>query len=122
LVFSTNMVVGYDSADCDNVVQLSSGEINVTNSTGTAVLEVYRGTFVMTGGTLRANKLIVTNDCARFIHLGGNLVCTNIALTPAYDADGDGIPNGWEQAHGLDPLNPLDAQADNDVDKMNNLQ
>jgi hypothetical protein len=38
------------------------------------------------------------------------------------DADGDGIPNGWEQAHGVDPFNPLDAQADNDGDGMSNLQ
>jgi T5SS/PEP-CTERM-associated repeat protein len=121
-VFSTNLVIGYDSLQCDNLVQLNSGEINVTNPAGTAVLEVYQGTFVMTGGTLRVNKLIVTNNCARFLHLGGTLVCTNIALTPSFDADGDGIPNNWEQAHGLDPLNPLDAAADNDGDKMNNLQ
>src|SRR6202040_3786310 len=30
--------------------------------------------------------------------------------------------NGWEQDHGLDPLNPLDAEADNDGDGMSNLQ
>jgi T5SS/PEP-CTERM-associated repeat protein len=122
LVYATNLVVGYNSADCDNIVQLNSGEINVTNSTGGAVLEVYRGTFVMTGGTLRVNKLIVTNDCARFKRLGGTLTYGSLQLNPAFDADGDGIPNGWEQAHGMDPLNPLDAQADPDNDKMNNLQ
>jgi hypothetical protein len=41
---------------------------------------------------------------------------------PNLDDDGDGIPNGWEQAHGLDPLNPDDASADNDGDGMSNLQ
>ncbi|MBI5422146.1 S-layer homology domain-containing protein [Candidatus Peregrinibacteria bacterium] len=38
------------------------------------------------------------------------------------DSDGDGIPDWWEMANGLDPLNPLDALLDNDQDNFNNLQ
>jgi hypothetical protein len=41
---------------------------------------------------------------------------------PNLDADGDGIPNGWEQSHGLDPLNAADANADPDGDGFTNLQ
>lgn len=38
------------------------------------------------------------------------------------DQDGDGIPDLWEEQHGLDPLNPLDAQDDPDRDGMSTRQ
>jgi hypothetical protein len=46
-------------------------------------------------------------------------------LDPALDADGDGLPNGWEQAHGLDPLSTNDvdgADGDPDGDGLSNAQ
>ncbi len=36
------------------------------------------------------------------------------------DADRDGIPDDWEVAHQLDPLNPLDALRDGDGDGATN--
>ncbi|MCM1163148.1 MAG: pectate lyase [Muribaculaceae bacterium] len=33
------------------------------------------------------------------------------SATPLTDSDGDGIPDSWETANGLDPLNPADATA-----------
>ena len=30
-------------------------------------------------------------------------------LDPYADDDGDGLPNGWEEEHGLDPLNASDS-------------
>jgi Bacterial TSP3 repeat len=56
------------------------------------------------------------------IRNGGILIADNVVLDPNLDVDGDGIPNGWEQAHGLDPFNPNDANLDNDGDGMSNLQ
>ena len=38
------------------------------------------------------------------------------------DVDGDGIPDGVENAHGLDPKNPADAAGDLDNDGFTNLQ
>ncbi|RRK01627.1 beta-glucosidase [Opitutaceae bacterium TAV3] len=37
------------------------------------------------------------------------------------DTDGDGLPDGWEVAHGLKPLDPKDAFADPDGDGVPNL-
>ncbi|MFM1770623.1 MAG: Inner spore coat protein, partial [Verrucomicrobiota bacterium] len=38
------------------------------------------------------------------------------------DSDGDGMPDNWEVAYSLDPLNPADAALDSDGDGLNNLQ
>ena len=38
------------------------------------------------------------------------------------DWDQDGLPNGWEQQYGLDPLDPSDAVEDLDLDGLTNLQ
>ena len=121
-VLAPMLVVGEDSSTCDNLLQLDSGSVIVTNVTGTAVCEVRGGTLILNGGTLHVNKLVITNACARLTRNGGTLIYGSALLTPSLDADGDGMANGWEQAYGLDPLNAADASADNDGDGMSNLQ
>jgi hypothetical protein len=116
------MVVGFNSFYCDNLVQLDSGQITVTNQTHDAVLEVYDGTFVLNGGTLRVDTLIVTNDCAQFLHVGGTLIYRSLQLNPNQSAVGDGIPNWWKQQYGFDPFDPAVAGADPDHDGVSNLQ
>jgi hypothetical protein len=119
---TTYMAVGYNPLYYNNLVQLNTGQIVVTNQTHDAELEVYGGGFLLAGGTLLVDTLVITNDGAQFMHIGGTLIYRNLQIDPAQDTDSDGMPNGWEQAHGLDPLNPDDADADADGDGVSNLQ
>ncbi|MDH3728302.1 MAG: hypothetical protein OER77_12295, partial [Myxococcales bacterium] len=45
-----------------------------------------------------------------------------ITLDPSADEDGDGLLNGWEIQHGLDPFEPGDAQLDSDGDGLTNIE
>jgi len=51
-------------------------------------------------------------------------VCPECGATVNYrkDADGDGIPNKWEQKYSLDWTNPDDAAVDSDKDGITNLE
>ena len=60
--------------------------------------------------------VVVTN-------LAGSALSQTATLTVSgLDSDGDGMPDSWELAHGLNPNNPFDAALDSDGDGMTNLQ
>jgi|GEM_PF-2501692 len=121
-ILATDLTVGFDSATCDNLVQLDSGSVVVTNATADAVLEVRSGELILNGGVLQADKLVMTNACGRFIRNGGTLIVGSLVLDPNQSAVGDGIPNGWKQQYGLGPFDPAVANADPDGDGFTNLQ
>jgi T5SS/PEP-CTERM-associated repeat protein len=121
-VLATNLVVGFNSSTCDNWVELDSGSVVVTNATGDAVLEVRNGTFTLNGGVLQVDTLVITNPCGVFVRNGGTLLYNSLVLDPNLSAVGDGIPNGWKQQYGLDPLDPNVANEDPDGDGLSNLQ
>ena len=122
MAVSSSMIIGNFSCATTSIVNVAGGELDVTNAAGNAVLEVRSGTLILSGGLLRADKIVITNSCAHFVRTGGTLIYGTAVLNPNDDTDGDGIPNGYEQSHGLDPLNPADASADNDGDGFSNLQ
>ena len=66
--------------------------------------------------------LFRSNACAHFVRTGGTLIYSNVVLNANDDTDGDGIPNGYELAYGLDPLDPSNATKDSDGDGMTDLQ
>ena len=117
-----NLTVGDCGLSITGSVTVSGSTLYVTNAAHNAVLDVRDGTFTITSGAIVADKLVMTNACGRFLHIGGSVTVTTEVLDPNLDADGDGIANGYEQSHGLDPLNPADANADNDGDGFSNLQ
>ncbi len=81
-VSATNLIVGFASADCNNLLQLDSGSVVVTNATHDAVLEVRRGQLVLNGGTIQTDILVMTNSCASLSHTGGTLIAGTVILDP----------------------------------------
>lgn len=64
---------------------------------------------------LRVDEASVTGD----VNTNNNL--TTFAVNLWVDSDGDGIPDDWELAYGLNPTNAADAFQDSDGDGMSNL-
>jgi T5SS/PEP-CTERM-associated repeat protein len=82
-VSATSVVVGAASTTCDNLVEVDiSGNLVVTNASGTGVLDVRHGELIINGGVLQADTLVITNSCAQFVHTGGTLLVGNVVLDP----------------------------------------
>jgi hypothetical protein len=125
LAVLTTLRIGNFGCTIVGTVNVTGGSLFVTNAAGTAMLEVRGGTVTLSAGVLKADQLVVTNSCARFIHTGGTLSVTSTNLSAGFDADGDGLPNGWEQQYKLDPFDPAGNNGPNgdpDGDGFTNLQ
>ncbi len=122
---ASTLIVGDLACTATGIVNVTSGNLFVTNAAGTATLEVRSGSFNLSGGHVEVDTIILTNSCASFSRTGGTLLYnTAVLVTNNFlaDADGDGINNAWEQAAGLDPLDPADAPLDYDGDGKTNLE
>ena len=120
----SNLAIGNSTCTITGAVLITGGELHVTNNPATAVLEVRSGTVIQTGGLLDVDRLIITNPCAHFIHTGGTLIygILDLSTNQTADVDGDGMLNSYELSHGLDPLDPTDANLDYDGDGQSNFQ
>lgn len=66
---------------CNNLIELDSGAIAVTNAGATGLLEVH-GNLVVNEGVLLADTLVISNSCASLVHTGGTLIVSNVILDP----------------------------------------
>ncbi len=98
------ITIGNFACTATGLVSVTGGSLFVTNAAVNATLEVRSGTLTISGGLLRADKIVITNACARFVRTGGTLIYANTVLNPADDTDGDGFSNQTEQDAGSDPL------------------
>jgi len=121
LIIPANVILGNYPCTAVGNFTVNGGDVSVTNTAGTATVDVRDGTVTLSAGALRIDHLVITNSCGHFIKASGTLVVGALDLDPALDADGDGIPNGWEQMFGLDPLDPTDAALDPDGDGNSSL-
>jgi T5SS/PEP-CTERM-associated repeat protein len=80
-VRSTNLLIGAASPTCNNLLELDSGTVIVTNG-GTGVMEVRDGELIVGSGFLVTDTLVITSPCASFIHTGGTLVVSNMVVNP----------------------------------------
>src|SRR6185503_11880370 len=64
----------------------------------------------------------IGNDSANWLGAAATPGAVNSGQTPLTggDSDGDGMPDAWETANGLNPSDPLDAQQDRDGDSQSN--
>jgi hypothetical protein len=118
------MIVGADS-NSQGAVTLAGGNMFVTNAAHNAVIEVRRGAFTVSGGTLVADRLVANSPWSHFLYTGGTLLVSNLFLNSAVSATGDGLPDLWKQTYGLDPLSSSGdngPDGDPDSDGVPNLQ
>jgi hypothetical protein len=110
--------------DVAGTVQIAGGSLFLTNATHDAVLDVRSGSVIIDDGELVVDRLVMTNACGLFVRNGGSVTIQTRLLDPALDADGDGLPNYWEDQFGLDPLDARaasGADGDPDLDGVCNL-
>ena len=69
-----DFAVGYASVD--------GGQLTVTNAAATGFIDVRNGELTLAGGTLRVDKLVMTNTCSSLIHTGGTLIVGSVVLDP----------------------------------------
>ena len=119
-LISSNLTLGNSVCSGIATVEMNGGSVFVTNATGDAVLDVHSGTFTLRGGSLVVDKLVL-GHCGHFIRAGGTLTVASVSLSPYDDADGDGLPNWWEQVNGYDVFDPTTGVDDSDRDGLDNF-
>jgi hypothetical protein len=61
---------------------VDDGQLTTTNAAGTGFIDIQNGQLTLDGGTLRVDKLVMTNSRGSFIHTGGTLIVGSFVLDP----------------------------------------
>jgi len=118
----SNLVIGNCPTGGVGTVNVAGGSLYVTNAAHNAYIDVRDGQLILNGGVLQTDILIMTNPCGLLVRGGGTFVVGTSVLSSNLSALGDGIPNGWKQSYGIDPLDPNADNQDPDGDGFSNLQ
>ena len=73
MVQATSAYVGVNASSTNNRVTVDGGNLIITNSGGTAVLDIRRGTNVLNAGLIQTDNLLLTNSAGFFAFNGGTL-------------------------------------------------
>jgi len=60
-VVAGNVCIGFNTSSVDNVVEIFGGNLTAANASGTGVLEIHRGSLMLSNGTAFADSLVATN-------------------------------------------------------------
>jgi hypothetical protein len=91
----------------------ADGDSLATAGGETITVDVLAGS----AGRVHVTTALLPNDGGGLLQVG-----PPFAVAPPLDADGDGLPDDWELAHGLSPANGADAASDADGDGLTALQ
>lgn len=80
LVVAGDVFIGVGSNSTNNTLIVDGGTLRVTNSTGSGVLHVLRGTNALNSGTMDLTRLSVTNVLGQFEFNGGRLVTSGTTV------------------------------------------
>jgi MYXO-CTERM domain-containing protein len=69
-------------------------------------------------GSLGTKGAIIADES----DVGGQPVVTQVTRPAGFDTDGDGMPDAWETAHGLDPNSASDGNGDSNGDGYTNVE
>jgi hypothetical protein len=69
-------------------------------------------------GSLGTKGAIIADESA----VGGQPAMAQVTRPAGFDTDGDGMPDAWETAHGLDPKSASDGNGDSDGDGYTNVE
>ena len=123
-------IVGYSGGSAviwraGEVYDLNDLVIGGTTFRLTRAIDMNRQGRILVEGEDGFYLLVPMEEPSASLHLSQWLASNSDGVgnnTDLDDSDGDGMPNGWERANGLDPLDPNDASLDGELDGLTNLQ
>jgi len=115
---SVTVSEGITLGDCNDAFALGyasvdGGRLTVTNAADTGFIDVRNGELTLDGGTLRVDKLVMTNTCSSLVHTGGTLIVGSVVLDPdafgvtSVDREGNDLRVTWLMGPGQ--INALQA-------------